>query len=730
MAISLSLFSPIAASLLVFIDAAEDWYLVQIAALAPIVAWLSVRESVGKTMLEGILLALGGGLGVGLGWLWLHLQSLLFDPAHSLSQYLGVLLNIPLVGLLTIFRLPEGCQQAQAIALLCIYTLTIYGQGDYQAGAGAWVRVGSPAKVGLAVLGGSASAILGSFFGSFLLIKTHSQTRNFQVKFTLAQQKIGAFLADTLFTPESSKKGTPTISPAPLTSIDPIRAAAVNALKDLEISSDTEMSTKIQAHGIISTDTLRSCFSQAAAVREGCTDRVAGVEISRCIARVVEGDREQAGDLESLIDSAFYAGSIVDPRLLGALRDFVKSSRLFGRIRGMIDLHEKSVFSETARFFITPKQPISKSIDFRFAIRMTVLCTLLGIFLVIWDTHDSTVDAYSLWALLPALMLATNASSVGQVLLDGSRSFLACIVGGGLGVVSVVVNGHSVAAYASQFLLIVGISAFLKYSKGFTNVTLLPVAWAICGLANLRDEPNASLKDLWRNSLYRDVILCAGLVISAFLSFLIFPVTSSEILRKYEKSLIDDIYANFQSALNRITAIASRPSSAESLVSRSQSFSLLPDGEINPMTSRVLLAERISGRAKLLQHSRIEEKMWCFLLGKVKMAEKEKVDISRLIETLASFLVATNSYKPFMGVPEPLVFGEVKISLSDFINDLQNGEIRERALEVVRASGKLRSCFSEISTENIDRLGGIALFSSAQSLVDCARVLLQNDQAQ
>ena len=73
-AIATCVVAPILASFIVFYPPLSDWLIIQVACLAPVVSLLCVQATCAATLLQCILILIGGVGGVILGWVWLLFQ--------------------------------------------------------------------------------------------------------------------------------------------------------------------------------------------------------------------------------------------------------------------------------------------------------------------------------------------------------------------------------------------------------------------------------------------------------------------------------------------------------------------------------------------------------------------------------------------------------------------------------------------------------------------------------
>ena len=483
-AVVTAIVSPIIASLVVFIDPVADWYLIQLACLAPIVSWLCVSHSCAETLLQCLLLLVGGVGGVLLGWFWLFIQVSFFE--HSAdghhNHYLGVVLNFVWVALLTLPRIPMQFSRAQALAILCLYTLTIYGGGDANG-----ETYGNPAKAGLSVLIGCASTALVTSLVWLSLARDQSHTVDV-MRIRLRESLNLCLDAIQLIG-----------SPLPVEKLNDAKADLYANIHEFL----TFQPVVLQSHATTAADTLTALSS----IILTCKDCAPiSLEISRSLVNFrLTSNVNYLADLSEEIESA-------DFKISAALRWAVFAATKIKRFEMAVALHSQKtpLMSEISRFRILPIIP---EVDWRFSIKSTLLLTVLGVFIVAWDDHSSAVEAYAIWGLLPALLLMCRKKTVGSMLLRGASSFLSCLVGCGLGVVSASMNGSQSIAYLSQLALVLLVSSVCVFKLHYGAVSYVPICWVICGLAEWNDS-TAGVKDLWLNAIFRNVIVCGSVLIS------------------------------------------------------------------------------------------------------------------------------------------------------------------------------------------------------------------------
>ena len=532
-AIVISVVSPILASLMVFIDPVASWYLIQLACLAPIVSWMCVSHSCAATLLQCFLLLIGGVGGVLVGWLWLFIQVAFFERAadgHH-NHYLGVVLNFVWVALLTLPIVPRDFSRAQALAILCLYTLTIYGGGNANGD-----NYGNPAKAGLSVVIGCVSTAMVTCLVWFFLSRDQShQADDTRIKFRNyfslcidACQLIGGTL--------------------PVQELADSKSKVKSQLCDFLASQPPVLKT----HAVVAADSVMALHALLVNSRD-CQPFTP--EISRSLM-----------NMKLFNDETSTSGfEVEDPRTLAILRCAFLAANKIKRFESAIALHgeKTSLLSEISRFIDSPRIP---EVDWRSCIRSTLLLTVLGIFVVAWDDHSEDVEAYAIWALLPALLLMTKFKTVGAMLLHGSRAFLSCLIGCGLGVISASINGNQSMAYLSQlsFLLLVSSVAIFRFN--LTGAFFIPICWVICSLAEWNST--ADLKDLWLDAIFRNVIVCGSVFITAIGS-LFLPVFSSVKLESLDSSTLDlllkTVHVSWDLEISDQVAIEMRVAATENL---------------------------------------------------------------------------------------------------------------------------------------------------------------------
>jgi hypothetical protein len=352
------------------------------------------------------------------------------------------------------------------------------------------------------------------------------------------------------------------------------------------------------------------------------------------------------------------------------------------------------------------------------AIRFSLVMVALGELLVYWDATDETVDTYALWAFVPTLLLAERVECVGQAIREGLIYTLSGLVGSGLGILCLLLNGGGHSSFIAELALIGVLGLAIQASKprwGDAGLVVI-VSWMICVLGNFGLDPSddasnnndtvGGLNILWRVALYRSAITCFSVLFMA-ICFVIIPTN-------FAVKNLDSLSLKFASKMayyicdrmavcngNEETETAYKEDGA---TSRSNDSSEL--WSMHAFATAVYPAKRRFAKAECLAPK--------FSLLDTKVVEEIWGNFLSLPKVLHPLVISTTS-KPVLGLQEAIrgVARELEsLSSEDGLRDAERSLIKPRARQLREAfsAAKRWLLTGEHTTDQLESEGIVSTY--------------------